>query len=117
MDSLQCVDAYCMVCHSNSVQQGVMPPPPAPTSPPRVAPPHSHAHPQLLYLQLGAAGGASKEADHAASHVGKAVGLTTLLRGTRYHASHRRSYLPIDLCAQHGVSQVSRNCVIQIFKL
>jgi NADH dehydrogenase [ubiquinone] 1 alpha subcomplex assembly factor 6 len=60
---------------------------------------------QLLYLQLAAAGVASKEADHAASHLGKAVGISTLLRGTAFHASNRRSYLPLDLCAEHGVSQ------------
>jgi hypothetical protein len=51
-------------------------------------------------------GVANKDADHAASHVGKAVGITTLLRGTGYHASRRRSYLPIELCAEHGLSQV-----------
>jgi NADH dehydrogenase [ubiquinone] 1 alpha subcomplex assembly factor 6 len=61
---------------------------------------------QLLYLQLSAAGVASREADHAASHLGKAVGITTLLRGTAFHASNRRSYLPLDLCAELGVSQV-----------
>lgn len=60
---------------------------------------------QLLLLQLGAAGIADKDADHAVSHLGKAVGITTLLRGTAYHASRRRSYLPLDLCSQFGVSQ------------
>ena len=63
--------------------------------------------PQLLYLQLAAAGVASKEADHAASHLGKAVGITTLLKGTAFHASSRRSYLPLDWCADQRVSQVS----------
>lgn len=48
----------------------------------------------------------SREADHAASHLGKAVGISTLLRGAAFHASQRRSYMPIDLCAKHGVSQV-----------
>lgn len=61
---------------------------------------------QLLYLQLAAAGVQSRDADHAASHLGKAVGIATLLKGAAYHASRRRSYLPIDLCAQHRVSQV-----------
>lgn len=36
-------------------------------------------------------------ADHAASHIGKAQGLTTLLRATPYHAQQRRVYLPIDI--------------------
>lgn len=62
---------------------------------------------QLLYLQLGAVGAGSRESDHVASHLGKAVGITTLLQGTPFHAAHRRSYLPIDLCVQHHVSQAS----------
>ena len=45
------------------------------------------------------------ELDHAASHLGKAVGITTLLRGTVYHAQRRRVYLPADLLAQEGVSE------------
>lgn len=61
---------------------------------------------QLLYLQLASAGVQSREADHAASHLGKAVGIATLLKGTKYHGERRRSYLPVDLCAKHGVSQV-----------
>ncbi|MEW5309667.1 MAG: hypothetical protein WDW38_001537 [Sanguina aurantia] len=60
---------------------------------------------QLLYMQLAAAGVVSREADHAASHIGKAVGLATLLRGTAHHAAARRSYMPLDLCVQYGVSQ------------
>lgn len=60
---------------------------------------------QLMYLQLAAAGVRHADADHAASHLGRAVGLTTLLRGTPAHAAARRSYLPVDLCAQHRVSQ------------
>jgi NADH dehydrogenase [ubiquinone] 1 alpha subcomplex assembly factor 6 len=51
------------------------------------------------------AGVGSREADHAASHLGKAVGIALLLRGTPFQASRRRSYLPLELCAQHGVSQ------------
>lgn len=50
-------------------------------------------------------GVASREADHAASHLGKAIGLSLLLRGTPYQASKRRSYLPLELCSQHKVSQ------------
>jgi NADH dehydrogenase [ubiquinone] 1 alpha subcomplex assembly factor 6 len=55
----------------------------------------------LLHLQLAAVGVASRDADHAASHMGKAVGIATLLRGTAFHAQRRRSYLPLDLCADH----------------
>lgn len=51
------------------------------------------------------AGVGSRESDHAASHLGKAIGISLLLRGTPYHASQRRSYLPLELCAQRKVSQ------------
>lgn len=47
----------------------------------------------------------SRDADHAASHLGKTIGLSLLLRGTPYQASKRRSYLPLELCSQHKVSQ------------
>ena len=38
------------------------------------------------WLQLEAAQVSNAEADHAASHLGKAVGLATLLRGTAHLA-------------------------------
>ncbi|PNH02586.1 NADH dehydrogenase (ubiquinone) complex I, assembly factor 6, partial [Tetrabaena socialis] len=60
---------------------------------------------QLMYLQLSAVDVKNKDADHAASHLGRAVGITTLLRGTAAHAAARRSYLPLDLCAEARVSQ------------
>jgi NADH dehydrogenase [ubiquinone] 1 alpha subcomplex assembly factor 6 len=59
---------------------------------------------QLLYLQLEAAGLGGAAAEHASSHLGKAVGLAALLRGTAHHAARQRTYLPADLCARHGVS-------------
>lgn len=58
-----------------------------------------------LYVQAEAAGVKNSELDHASSHLGKAVGITTLLRGTVYHAQRRRVYLPADLLAQEGVSE------------
>lgn len=58
---------------------------------------------QLLYLQLEAAGIANSAADHAASHVGKAIGLAGLLRDTAVLAQRHRSYLPVDLCEKHGI--------------
>ncbi|GIL51418.1 hypothetical protein Vafri_7413 [Volvox africanus] len=60
---------------------------------------------QLMYLQLAAAGIKHRDADHAASHLGRAAGITTLLRGTAMHAASRRCYLPVDLCAAARVSQ------------
>jgi len=61
----------------------------------------------LLYIQLHAIGVQSTAADHAASHIGKAAGLATLLRGTAHLASRRQCYLPADLLMKHGVSQES----------
>lgn len=36
-------------------------------------------------------------ADHAASHVGKAEGVVTLLRATAYHRTKRNILLPMDI--------------------
>lgn len=44
----------------------------------------------LLYLSLEAAGVRDIKADHAASHLGKALGLVTLLRSAPFLASQRR---------------------------
>jgi NADH dehydrogenase [ubiquinone] 1 alpha subcomplex assembly factor 6 len=75
---------------------------------------HAEAtHAQLLYAQLAAIGGdnsssssnAAAAADHAASHVGKAVGLAMALRGLPYAAAQRRCVLPLEVCASAGLSQ------------
>ena len=39
-------------------------------------------------------------ADHVASHVGKALGVTTLVRAVPHHAQKRQLYLPTDLMIQ-----------------
>lgn len=57
----------------------------------------------LNYLCLEAAGVRDQQADHAASHLGKAVGIVTVLRGTVHHARRRKSYLPVAHCAKHKV--------------
>ncbi|GAB1288304.1 NADH dehydrogenase (ubiquinone) complex I, assembly factor 6 [Apodemus speciosus] len=59
----------------------------------------------LLYLTLEVLGVKDLHADHAASHIGKAQGIVTCLRATPYHSSRRQVLLPMDVCAQHGVSQ------------
>lgn len=51
----------------------------------------------LLYLTLECLGVRDGAADRAASHVGAAVGLATLLRGTAFHAMRQQVYLPEDL--------------------
>ena len=43
------------------------------------------------------AGVKSIDADHAASHVGKAEGIVTLLRAMPYYRSRRRVLLPLDI--------------------
>ncbi|XP_042529143.1 NADH dehydrogenase (ubiquinone) complex I, assembly factor 6 isoform X2 [Dipodomys spectabilis] len=59
----------------------------------------------LLYLTLEILGIKNLHADHAASHIGKAQGIVTVLRATPYHGSRRKVFLPMDICMLHGVSQ------------
>eukprot|EP00250_Pteridium_aquilinum_P014530 c22046_g1_i1 orf=225-1112(+) len=59
----------------------------------------------LLYLTLEAAGIRLTSADHAASHVGKAEGIALLLKASPHHSLFRRTYIPIEVAARHGVSQ------------
>jgi len=51
-----------------------------------------------------------EQAELAALHVGSALGLATLLRGTAFHASKGCSYIPADVASRHSVnlSQVLR---------
>ncbi|KAI9000184.1 Squalene/phytoene synthase [Gaertneriomyces semiglobifer] len=58
----------------------------------------------ILYLELEALGLHDHNADHAASHVGKALGITTVLRGTPFHVAERRFHLPSDIMAKHSLS-------------
>ncbi|KAF7314454.1 hypothetical protein MKEN_00918200 [Mycena kentingensis (nom. inval.)] len=60
----------------------------------------------VLYLLLALRGlGASETLAHAASHLGTAQTISTLLRGLPHHAAHRQLPLPLDICARHGVKQ------------
>lgn len=56
----------------------------------------------LLYLHLDSLGVKNTMADHAASHLGKAAGISTLLRGTPYQAKERRVYLPGEILTKVG---------------
>ena len=56
---------------------------------------------------FGATGIKNIHADHAASHIGKALGLTTVLRAIPFHAQRRRVYLPLDI--------VVKVCFLYIF--
>ena len=59
----------------------------------------------LLYLVLECMNFRDVNADHAASHIGRAQGLITLLRAIPYNASKQRVYVPLDLLVKHNVSQ------------
>ncbi|RUP13081.1 hypothetical protein BC936DRAFT_139762 [Jimgerdemannia flammicorona] len=54
----------------------------------------------LLYLQLESMGVREVSADHAASHLGKAIGIATLLRALPFHATKRRLVLPAEVTAK-----------------
>ena len=56
----------------------------------------------MMLLGLECCGVRHATADVAASHAGQAVGMCTLLRGTAYHASRERLYIPQDVMARHG---------------
>jgi NADH dehydrogenase [ubiquinone] 1 alpha subcomplex assembly factor 6 len=59
----------------------------------------------VLYLVLECMNFRDVNADHAASHIGRAQGLITLLRAIPYNASKQRVYVPLDLLVKHSVSQ------------
>ncbi|XP_073234304.1 NADH dehydrogenase (ubiquinone) complex I, assembly factor 6-like isoform X2 [Porites lutea] len=59
----------------------------------------------VLYLILECLGVKDVQADHAASHLGKAIGVVTLLRATPFHGSRGKVYIPSDVMIKHGVSQ------------
>uniref|UniRef100_A0A6I8S208 NADH dehydrogenase (ubiquinone) complex I, assembly factor 6 n=1 Tax=Xenopus tropicalis TaxID=8364 RepID=A0A6I8S208_XENTR len=59
----------------------------------------------LLYLILETLGIKDVQADHAASHIGKAQGIITCMRAVPYHSSRRQVFLPIDICMLHRASQ------------
>ena len=39
-------------------------------------------------------------ADHVASHIGKAEGIVNLLRATQYYRHHRKILIPMDILAR-----------------
>ncbi|XP_023931837.1 NADH dehydrogenase (ubiquinone) complex I, assembly factor 6 [Lingula anatina] len=61
----------------------------------------------IQYLLLQAAGVEDIHADHAASHIGKAVGIVTALRSVPYHSGRGRVYIPYELLMKHNVSETS----------
>ncbi|KAF9931414.1 NADH dehydrogenase (ubiquinone) complex I, assembly factor 6 [Linnemannia zychae] len=59
----------------------------------------------LLYLQLESVGVKSLEADHAASHMAKAMGIATMLRAFPFHMRQNRMIIPAEITAKHNLSQ------------
>jgi NADH dehydrogenase [ubiquinone] 1 alpha subcomplex assembly factor 6 len=57
------------------------------------------------YLLLSLLGISSDTLSHAASHLGIAHCISTLLRALPYHASKGRMVIPAEITAKHGVSQ------------
>jgi len=53
----------------------------------------------LLYLSLECGNIRDSAAEHAASHLGKALAITTFLRGTPQNALKRKAYLPLQALA------------------
>lgn len=58
----------------------------------------------IYYLLLQAHGVTNINADHAASHMGKAHGIVNLIRSVPYNASKRVNMLPQDILMKHNVS-------------
>lgn len=58
----------------------------------------------IYYLLLEAQGMMDINADHAASHFGKAHGLVTLIRSIPYNARKRIMVLPQDILLKNSVS-------------
>ncbi|TFY81197.1 hypothetical protein EWM64_g2815 [Hericium alpestre] len=59
----------------------------------------------FFYLLLSLLNLSSETYTHAASHLGVASSLATLLRALPYHASKGRMVIPAEITARHGVSQ------------
>lgn len=58
----------------------------------------------LFYLGMESMGVRNVNADHAASHIGTALGLVTLIRALPYHAKTREVYIPTELTAKHNIT-------------
>eukprot|EP01133_Synstelium_polycarpum_P005279 gene5279-6117_t len=57
----------------------------------------------MLLLTLESMGVKSSEAEHAASHLGRAMGIMTLIRGTPFHIRSRKTYIPTTLTTKYNI--------------
>lgn len=58
----------------------------------------------VYYLLLESAGIKDVKVDHAASHLGKAQGITNLIRSILHNAQRRSIVVPQDVLMKHGLS-------------
>jgi NADH dehydrogenase [ubiquinone] 1 alpha subcomplex assembly factor 6 len=58
----------------------------------------------LLYLHLESLGVQSHGAEHAAGHLGKALGIVTVLRGLPFQLEKRNLCLPSQIMAKYSIS-------------
>jgi len=58
----------------------------------------------LLGLECAPKATGVEAAEHAAVHVGCALGLASLLRGTAVHASQSCTFIPVDVAARHNLT-------------
>ena len=65
----------------------------------------THSSLYYLFLQSLPPSPSRLHADHVASHVGKAVGVTRLLQSLPFHASQRRLWLPVSVMQECGVEE------------
>ena len=63
-----------------------------------------------FHKQMAAAGVRDSAADHACSHLGKAVAIATILRGTGHHAQRCFDLAAAVLLADHHLSSCFRMC-------
>ncbi|EGC38585.1 hypothetical protein DICPUDRAFT_148700 [Dictyostelium purpureum] len=62
-------------------------------------------HTSLLLLTLEGLGiKGNHDAEHCASHLGKAVGIMVLIRGTIFHLGNRKTYIPVSLTTKYGIN-------------
>lgn len=56
---------------------------------------------KIVQLSSNSSAGFRIELDHIASHLGKAQGISNILRGIRHNAAYRRCYIPTELLIKH----------------
>lgn len=66
----------------------------------------------LFYLFLESTNVREISFDHVASHIGKAIGIMTLIRSIPFHIRSRRVYVPSDLMARVSIKRIFLSSII-----